>query len=307
MRSVPAPRTRLSVDHQIAALGNEHHGLVPVAMLRDAGYSAHEVQRRVSKHILESARRGVRVRGGIQLDLTRRAFAAAYVVPDGWVSHTTALTLCGLDLADYGVHISAPKQHRLLGVTSHRHATPHRSLLQRSLGVKMSTPTLAIIESAAVLDVRTLTVALDWALHQRRTTIRQVDKAILSAGRFSGLVALRELVKERMDGVGLIRSFFEADLDGVLRRHRLPVGRRNYTVQTPEGRRVLDVAWPELKVALEADSWKHHSSPGDWGRTRTRDRALLAMGWIVIPVVYADIRNPAQLIEQLRRIISLCS
>ena len=72
-------------------------------------------------------------------------------------------------------------------------------------------------------------------------------------------------------------------------------------------KRVLDIAWPEVCVGVEGDSWQYHESPGDWGRTRTRDRALQALGWLIIPCVVADTHSPSAFIEALRSTLAVAT
>lgn len=49
------------------------------------------------------------------------------------------------------------------------------------------------------------------------------------------------------------------------------------------GRFRLDFAWPELKIALEADGW-HHRAPEGAARDRLRDSWLRSQGWVVLRV-----------------------
>jgi very-short-patch-repair endonuclease len=46
-------------------------------------------------------------------------------------------------------------------------------------------------------------------------------------------------------------------------------------------------------LCMEADSYRHHSSRTDWGRDRTRNNALIASGWRILPVTWDDIVHHA--------------
>jgi very-short-patch-repair endonuclease len=49
------------------------------------------------------------------------------------------------------------------------------------------------------------------------------------------------------------------------------------------GRYRADFAWPDLKVALEADGW-YHRSPEGAAKDRHRDSWLRSQGWIIFRV-----------------------
>ncbi len=70
--------------------------------------------------------------------------------------------------------------------------------------------------------------------------------------------------------------------------------------------RRLDFAWPDQRVAVEYDGMDWHSGPDAMRRDRERHGALLDIGWIVIAIVFEDVRYRswdfvARINEQLRR------
>jgi very-short-patch-repair endonuclease len=161
-----------------------------------------------------------------------------------------------------------------------------------------------VIESAASLPERNLATSMDFLIQHRRLTLERLQKAIDAYGWFQGRAVLRHLVNDRMNGAGIVRSFLEFDLDKVLKRNQLPLGIRNYKIKLPNGSsRFFDPAWQDLRAAVEAHSWQHHSNTTDWGNTITRDRQLTAFGWTVLPVVVADVRDPTNLIADLRTVL----
>ena len=94
----------------------------------------------------------------------------------------------------------------------------------------------------------------------------------------------------------------EVALDDLLSRRLVTVPRTQYEVVLPGGRRVvLDYAFPEVLLALEADSYRHHSSRIDWSRDRTRNRLLTAIGWRILPVTWDDLAEPAEMIDAVGR------
>lgn len=77
-----------------------------------------------------------------------------------------------------------------------------------------------------------------------------------------------------------------------------------YVVRGPGGVFVarLDLAYPELRVAVEYDGvW--HAEPGQFARDRSRLNGLTAAGWVVLHVTAADLRDPARLVERVRALV----
>jgi hypothetical protein len=87
----------------------------------------------------------------------------------------------------------------------------------------------------------------------------------------------------------------------------LPIPELQYELIDGNGeRRRLDFAWPEQRVAAEYDGLDWHSGPEAMRRDRRRTAALLDIGWMVIAIVFEDVRyRPLELVNridaQLRR------
>ncbi len=307
-RPINSATSDASVDSRIAALAAKHDGLVPIAPLISSGHSYRSLKARVDHGLLTWVCRGVLRLASVPPTAPRRAHAVALVVPGTWISHTTALELHGvtIDGPPQPPHVSSTSRIRLGVATCHESPMPSRSNLVLRNDILISRPWLALVEAAAVVDERTLALLLDTAIQQGLVTPARTADTLAQQTRIRGSRALERLLDERLNGAGLVKSFFEHDLDRLLRRAGFPPPVRNYPVLLPgRRRRVLDLAWPDIKVALEADSWRHHSSTDDWGRTRTRDRELTALGWIIVPVVFADIRHPQALMQAIRDTIAI--
>lgn len=71
------------------------------------------------------------------------------------------------------------------------------------------------------------------------------------------------------------------------------------------GRRVvIDVAFPDVRLAIEVDGWAHHVDRARFVGDRVRKRALVAEGWTVIEVTWDDLMNrPDEVVAEIRRIL----
>lgn len=80
----------------------------------------------------------------------------------------------------------------------------------------------------------------------------------------------------------------------VLHGPGLPPFVQQHPVRLANGRRVrLDVAWPDLRVAVELDGAAFHGSRDQRERDLRRDTALAVLGWVVLRFSYARLtRDP---------------
>jgi hypothetical protein len=300
-------QTALSFDALVVKLSRRNNGLVRTQDLVAAHHSEQSITRRLAIGALQPVIRGVVAPVGFKITDLRRSHAAALVSNSAWVSHLSALQIHGATLSGHieGAHMSSSERVRHRGVLVHQLDQPAPMDLSKYFGVKASRPALALVESSKLLKERELAVALDSLVLLRVVSLQDVQRCVEARGRFPGIVCLRMLLAERLDGAGMLRSFLEYDLDRLLKRCQLPPGIRNYRVRLPGGGvRELDRAWPEQRVALEAESWKHHSNTTDWGRSRTKDRLLTAHGWTMLAAVVEDIRSPHRLLSDLARVLN---
>src|SRR5690606_35632822 len=62
----------------------------------------------------------------------------------------------------------------------------------------------------------------------------------------------------------------------------------------------VDLAYPELKIAIEYDGDGHRSDREQWRRDIRRQRELERRGWIVIHLTQADLDDPDAFLTHLR-------
>jgi len=113
---------------------------------------------------------------------------------------------------------------------------------------------------------------------------------------------LRQLLDERPATPRPMGSEFEAGLFGVLRNAGLPLPVPQYRVLMNDGMEVyLDFAYPDVRLALEADSFIWHASLAAWRRDRARNGELVAMGWSILPITWDLVMfHPAEVARRVR-------
>ena len=228
-------------------------------------------------------------------DLLLRA-ALLHAGPVAALSHTTALAVWGLIPLQRPLHMTVDQSVRRVGA---RDVVVHRRLRFRpeapQVVIRRGLPITALprtlVDSWPLLPLAERRPLLLDTARRGLVVPRDLRDALTERPNVGGHRALAQTIDLIEDGC---QSELEAH--GVLNvfRHRsLPKSVGQYRLALPEGNVKLDRAWPEVKIAVELDGVRHHTSPEDRRRDLARDRALAALGWVVLRFTYADVlRDP---------------
>jgi very-short-patch-repair endonuclease len=95
---------------------------------------------------------------------------------------------------------------------------------------------------------------------------------------------------------------FEGKLFRALTAARLPKPVSQFRVVLPNGgERFLDFAYPEVRLAIEADSSIWHASREAWEKDRERNNDLVALGWSFLLLTWDTVRYlPAEAASKVR-------
>lgn len=235
----------------------------------------------------QTLRAAVHAAGEHAVVLSHQTLAAANAV-DGAVRGIIELTVCDdrdIDLA--GVRIY--RSRRGLGQVFVRDGLPHGSLERMLVDYAASTDDRLLVERA-VEDV----------LNRRLTTEERVWRGLIQHGGrgVEGSRLLREVLLRRPKGRPAKR-LLEILVGHVLDDVGIP-GIRNYPVTVGGERFEIDRAYPDARVALEADSKKFHSTATAVGRDRVRQEKLEAVGWFFVRTDWTEVvRQPEVLVTRL--------
>jgi very-short-patch-repair endonuclease len=164
-------------------------------------------------------------------------------------------------------------------------------------------PARTLIDLAGVLPPSDLRRAVDDAIHRKLVTPDHLLRRIVAVGPRGrpGVVALRRVLTEKDP----TESEFERRLLRILRSAGLPEPALQFDVVLGGGcTRRLDFAYPERRLAIEADSYRHHGGPAGWARDHVRNRDLVAAGWRVLPATWDDLADPARLLAAVHRALN---
>lgn len=238
--------------------------------------------------------------------LRRLSAACLWAGPGAAVSHNSAAALWELPGFEAGpVEVSTPRRPRPGGrVKTHR--TTELSGLQVNYrhGLPVTAPHRTLIDLGRVAKTSAVETALDAALCRSLTSVpflwRQLNR-LGGRGR-PGAAALRSMLVERMGLSRHAESVSETRLARVLIQAGLSGGHKQFELRHDgEFLARVDYAWPDLKLAIEVDSWRFHSSKAARRRDATRQNGMEMLGWTVLRFFWEDIfHDPELVLSQVR-------
>lgn len=261
------------------------------AQAQGAGLTKHQLRTSQFRHVF----RDVWVHVDVPDDRACRLAAARLVIPaHAALRELTAAWLYGADVRrkdDVTVHVAYAEGARRRNRKDVR--VSQETLAASDLwvldGVHVTSPVRTAFDCLRLLPDPMGLVVADALTHLGRTTVDELS------AYFQGQRRLRNLrVGERLlaDVEPLTESPMETRLRVALVRAGLPRPVAQYIVRDVAGTFVarLDLAYPELKIAIEYDGAWHWESRMADERRRGRLRAL---GWTVIVVSAEDLKGDA--------------
>jgi very-short-patch-repair endonuclease len=204
----------------------------------------------------------------------------------GVISHRAAASRYGL-LESSLVELTTARQirnHRS-GVMIHRVGSLDEREVTRIGVIPITTPTCTLIDLGAVVDRPTLRRAAFEGLRLGLTTVPKIEKALAQPSRGRrGVAELRAVLKEGLD------TYLERMLKRVLKDSTLPPFACQHRVDFTDGKYyVVDFAYAEKRIAVEADGWAYHSDPLAFESDRKKWRTLASRGWLVLCFTYENV------------------
>jgi very-short-patch-repair endonuclease len=283
-------------------LAQAQHGALSRQQALGAGLSPSAIARRLATGEWVRLFHGAYRLAGSECTFEQRLMAGTLAGGAGAVaSHRAAAALLGMPGAPRWVEITVPRTSRveLEGVIAHRTRLLVREDVSTVRRIPVTTAGRTIADLASFYSKAKLGPMLDYSLANRLVT--HADLEARATGRKHDDV-LRELLDERPATVRPMGSEFEACLFRGLRDAGLPLPVAQYRVLMPDGSEVfLDFAYPDVMLAMEADSYLWHASLADWQRDRARNNELVALGWSILPLTYdLVVHTPAEAARQVR-------
>ena len=228
----------------------------------------------------------------VATSLREAALGAVLWAGDGAVaSHTSAARIFGAGVPTTQVHVLVPNARRLKSnaVAVHRGFLTGNDRRIRDR-VPVTSPARTLVDLAGMLDSEVLEATLEDFLHRGLTTPMAVQRCLDSTGGTgrAGSHLVRALLAQRDEAP--LESRLEVKLWRLLRAAGLhPV--RQHVIQCDSKTYRLDFAWPVLKVAVECEGFAAHGGRRAFDDDRKRLAALVAAGWVVIPMTWKQVAD----------------
>src|SRR5690625_928840 len=198
------------------------------------------------------------------------------------------------------VHIVVPsgdtKPRKRPGLRPHSGSAPVTVVR----GVRVTIPAHTFLDLAAERDAQLLVVVGDDLLTRSLVTREDLDHVVGEATGARGVVLARQIVPMLRTGVDSPR---ESILRWRMLEHGLPCPVVNPEVYDDAGGWLArpDLAYPELRIAIQYEGDGHRTSRKRWQQDIMRDEVMRDHGWEIIRVTAAQLRRPWQLCELIRR------
>ncbi|MEX0663399.1 MAG: hypothetical protein WD598_01360 [Acidimicrobiia bacterium] len=248
-----------------------------------------QIKHRVRRGELDRVREGVLRVAGAPETWDQLLLAACLAGGRGAVASFRSAAwlwrLMGFEAPDaFEITVRRARRARLPGVVVHDTVVRGRLHTMRSGCIPVTTPARTLCDLTACCPPWVVERALDDALRRRLTTLQQLHRVFLdlkTKGRRRSTV-MRAILEARTPGfdaggsdqeLKIVQWIVEAGLPPPRQQHRVRVGNRTYKP---------DLAYPELKIAIEYDGWDAHRMRTSFDADRDRDMDLEDEDWRVL-------------------------
>jgi very-short-patch-repair endonuclease len=275
-------------EEALATIAARQYTLFTSAQARHCGFSEKQVRHRLGIGLWIEARRSVLGIAGAPTSWERTVMAALLAAGDGAAaSHFTAAALWEFPHVlreEIELTTDRPDQKRLRGVTTHRTVAFLECEHTVHQGLPVTTVARTLVDLSARLSRFQLAQAFDKALRQGTTSLRAVRRCVGGLKPCPGRrpTVIRELLADRVPGYDPGDSDSEMRVVRILVDAGLPEPRQQHVVRLSGHRFFLDIAYPELKLAVEYDGWDSHRTRTSFDHDRLRANLLVADGWTVL-------------------------
>ena len=283
-------------ERAIVDLAGRQYGVITREQLLQAGLGENVIEHRLAIGRLHLLHQGVYSVGHRVLSREARWLAAVLASgPEAVLSHWSAAGLWMIRPNSRSViDVTCPRKSRSWdGIRRHHKALPPDEVTVEE-GIPVTTVPRTIFDLAATEPVDVVKAMLRESefrqLYDRLSLWDLVERYPRRRGVRRVRAALEGLKEEP---VGRMRSPLEERFAPFLRRHRLPLPRFNDWILVGGKRYQVDCHWPGTSQIVEVDGWEGHSTRTAFREDRARDRRLVAAGYSVTHITWAQLDDEA--------------
>jgi len=287
------------IDRQIGDLARRQHGIFSRAQLVAVGVSRGEREHRLTSGRWELVADGVYRVNGAPTTWRSELLSACWAGGmRALASHRSAAALWRLPggRKDYA-EITAPRWNRTRTLGLVVHESKLLTALDADMidAIPVTTVERTIFDLCRKNTFATIDAMLDNALRRELTTLDALDRAcdrLATKGRPGGQ-RFREALDARAWDEAVPESPPERLLARALVTQGLPKPVFQHVVRDDAGQFVarVDLAYPDVRLAVEYDSYQEHTGKLALVRDSSRRNHLTSVGWTTLTATHADIQN----------------
>jgi hypothetical protein len=297
-----------ALDVRVGLVAGRQGGAFTWGQARGCGFGKATIGRRVRSGEWLRVYPGVYVLAGAPPSRRRDLWVAVLAVGStATVSHESGALFHGARrLAPHPVTLTAThgSHHRLPGLVVHQIddlAPHHRTTVD---GLPVVTPARAVVELGSRLSPDRLGDVADDLVQLRKTSwpaIGRVFRDVARPGK-PGMATVAAMLDDRCGHEVPADSHLERSLFTALAAGGLPAPVRQMALPGRGAiRGLVDAAYPDARIVLEADGRTYHMQLDAMRRDRERDAQVVKAGWVPLRFVYEQIvHDPAAVAEDVR-------
>ena len=276
----------MSREVAVAELAARQHALVTLEQARDCGFTDDAVRHQIRAGRWRRLRHGVYVVNGAPESWEQAVLGAVLASgPEAVASHLTAGVLWGFPNLQHEVtfHVSTsrPRRVRQPGVRVHR--TLRFLAVEHGLHLRVPVTSLArtLVDLSGSMSVAQLGIATDFARRERNLRLADLQRCVvgLRPGPGRKPTRIHSVLRARLEHHDETESGLEMRVLRAIVGAGLPEPVQQYPVRIGDRWRRVDLAYPELELAIEVDGWAHHGPRSAFDADRVRENELEIIGW----------------------------
>jgi hypothetical protein len=295
---------------QVLALYRSQHGVASEDQLGTLGLTRRQIQYLASSKQLEFEHQGVYRLAAVESTFESQCVAVSLADDEIAVSHQSAARLWGLrQMQSARLHVTVSHHRHPIAAG---HVKVHRSVVvdqhwrERPDGIRLTSPARTLFDLAGVVSPQRLESALEHSLRLNLVTLPElweVARALAGRGR-SGSGRFVRLLNSRPAWLKPVDSGLELTVAHALVARGLPMPVRQHPLRLSNAVTIHpDLAWPDLRLAIEVDHVTWHGGVVATMNDHARDRQLRLIGWQVERVTDREIKDRSA--EVVRDLVSL--
>jgi hypothetical protein len=270
----------------IAPLAARQHGLVTLAQVGQVGFARYHVEVQLERGRMRRVRAGVFAVNGAPATWEQAALAAVLASgPEAVASHSTAGVLWGLPNVFHEVvfDVSTPRPRRVRqpGVRVHRTVRFLEMEHTTHQGIPVTSVARTLVDLSGSMSVEQLGIATDYARRHLHLALPQLQRCV--AGLYPGPgrrpTRIHAVLRARLEQHDESDSGLEMRVLRAIVAAGLPEPVQQYWINVGGRWRRIDLAYSELKVAIEVDGFGPHSSRSAFDADRVRENELAIANW----------------------------